>query len=225
MGTLYIVPTPIGNLEDMTLRALRVLKSVRLIAAEDTRHSHKLTSHFEIDTPMTSYFEHNKLRKLPFILGALDSGDVALISDAGTPGISDPGYELIRAAIEQGVEVVVLPGPNAIFTGLSVSGLNTAPFRFYGFLPRKEKQMRDFLDALADYPETLVFYESPNRLLKTLQLMLDSLGNRQAVVAVEMTKMFEEFQRAPLSDLIAFYDANPLRGEVTLMVSGKIDDE
>jgi 16S rRNA (cytidine1402-2'-O)-methyltransferase len=220
VGDLYIVPTPIGNLEDITLRALRVLQSVSLIAAEDTRHSRKLLNHYNIHTRLTSYHEHNKQSKTGTIIELLASGDVALITDAGTPGISDPGYELVVQAIEAGIRVIALPGANAITTALTASGLPTDSFRFYGFPPRKDGELRDYLTALAAFPETLIFYESPNRLIKTLGTMREVFGDRQAVVALEVTKLFEEFARGTLSDLIAYFSHEPIRGEVTLLVRG-----
>ncbi|MEP7292891.1 MAG: 16S rRNA (cytidine(1402)-2'-O)-methyltransferase [Chloroflexota bacterium] len=221
MGDLYVVATPIGNLEDITLRALRVLQSVKLIAAEDTRHSRKLLNHYNIHTRLTSYHEHNKQTKTATLVDFLASGDLALITDAGTPGISDPGYELITAAIEAGIRVVALPGANAITTALSASGLPTDAYRFYGFPPRKDGELRQFLAARAEYPETLIFYESPNRLVKTLGVMREVLGDRQAVVGLELTKLFEEFARGTFSELIVHFAREPIRGEVTLMVQGK----
>jgi 16S rRNA (cytidine1402-2'-O)-methyltransferase len=222
MGTLYVVPTPIGNLEDMTLRGLSVLRAVRLIAAEDTRHSRKLLTHFDIKTPLTSYHEHNKLTKAGAILDALSVGDVALISDAGTPGISDPGYELIGLALEAGYPVVPLPGPSAILAALAASGLPAVPYRFYGFPPRKDKALREFFESLATLPETLALFESPNRLVKTLDVLagLDAFRSRQVVVGVELTKYYEEFARGTPPELAAHFRAHPLRGEVTLLLAG-----
>ncbi len=214
------MPTPIGNLEDITLRALRLLREVHLIAAEDTRHSLKLLNHYDIHTPLTSYYEFNKHKKLPALLSALAQGDVALISDAGTPGVNDPGYELIGGAIDAGIKVVVLPGANAILTALSASGLEQAGFCFLGFPPRKSSQLSHLLGQNQDRTETLVFYESPNRLIKTLTTALQVLGDRQGVVALELTKLFEEFQRRKLSELITEYENNPPRGEVTLLIAG-----
>jgi 16S rRNA (cytidine1402-2'-O)-methyltransferase len=220
LGDLYVVATPIGNLEDMTLRAVRVLQRVQWIAAEDTRHSRKLLNHFQINTRLTSYHEHNKQTKTAAILDLLASGDVAIITDAGTPGISDPGYELIAAAIEAGIRVIAVPGANAITAALSASGLLTDAYRFYGFPPRKDGELRQYLGERADYSETLIFYESPQRLIKTLGVMRDVLGDRQAVVALEVSKMFEEFTRGTFSELIEHYGREPIRGEVTLMVAG-----
>jgi 16S rRNA (cytidine1402-2'-O)-methyltransferase len=220
MGILYIVPTPIGNLEDITLRALRVLREARLIAAEDTRTSRVLLQHYQITTPLTSYHEHNKLTKLDAIVDALASGDVALISDAGMPGISDPGYELVREAISRGVRVEPLPGPNAVITALVGSGLPTDGFVYLGFLPRKDKALREFLQTVIAEPRTLVAYESPNRLTDSLKVILDTFGERQACVARELSKKFEEFRRGPVSEVLAYYEANPPRGEITLVIGG-----
>src|SRR5689334_13374501 len=178
MPTLFIVPTPIGNLEDITLRALRILREVSLIAAEDTRTTRVLLQHYEIRTPLTSYHEHNKLTKLDAIFAALESGDVALVSDAGTPGISDPGYELVRQAIEQGIRIESLPGPSAITTALVGSGLPTDGFVYLGFLPRKDRALHDFLASVATERRTLVAYESPNRLTDTLKMIQTALGDR-----------------------------------------------
>jgi 16S rRNA (cytidine1402-2'-O)-methyltransferase len=225
MSTLYIVPTPIGNLEDITLRALRILREVTLIAAEDTRTSRILLQHYEISTPLTSYHEHNKLAKLDAIFDALANGDVALISDAGTPGISDPGYELISAAIERGIRVEPLPGASAIITGLVGSGLPTDSFLYLGFLPRKASALRQFLDSIASERHTLITYESPNRLTDTLSLMLDVLGDRPACVARELSKKFETFQRGTLSEILEHFKAHPPRGEITLVVGGAMPQE
>lgn len=220
MGNLYLVATPIGNLEDITVRALRVLRSVSLIAAEDTRHSRKLLTHYDVHTRLTSYHEHNQRTKTDRILQWLEDGDVAVITDAGTPGISDPGSELVAAALAAGVNVVAVPGANAVTTSLSASGLPTDAFRFYGFPPRKDGELRQYLSERAPYPETLVFYESPQRLIKTLGVMREVLGERQAVVGLEVTKMFEEFARGIFSELIEHFTREPIRGEVTLMVRG-----
>lgn len=222
MGTLHLVPTPIGNLEDMTLRGLRILREARLIAAEDTRHSRKLLNHYDIHTPITSYHEHNKITKAGAILDALAAGDVALISDAGTPCISDPGYELVKIALAAGHEVIPLPGPSAILAALVASGLPTSSFRFYGFPPRKEKQQREFFESLAPYPETLIFFESPNRLVKTLENLYTVFGRRRGVVGVEITKYYEDFQRGTLDTLVNFFERSPIRGEVTLVIEGSI---
>ncbi len=220
MGTLYIVPTPIGNLEDITLRALRILREVALIAAEDTRTTRILLQHFEISTPLTSYHEHNKLTKLEAIFSALESGDVALVSDAGTPGISDPGYELIRAAIDQDIRVEPLPGASAILTALVGSGLATDGFVYVGFLPRKDKARADFLAELLEETRTIIAYESPNRLLDTLETVQTVLGERPLCVARELTKIYEEFFRGTPAEAIVHYTDNPPRGEIVLVING-----
>ncbi len=225
MPTLYIVPTPIGNLEDITLRALRILREVSLIAAEDTRTTRILLQHYEIRTPLTSYHEHNKLAKLDAIFAALETGDVAIVSDAGTPGISDPGYELVRQAIEQGIRVEPLPGASAITTALVGSGLPTDGFVYLGFLPRKDRALRDFLSTLASERRTLVAYESPNRLVDTLKAVQDTLGDRPICVARELSKMFEEFQRGTVSAVLAHFIEQAPRGEIVLVMAGAPETE
>ncbi len=220
MGILYLVPTPIGNLEDITLRALRVLREVQLIAAEDTRTSRVLLSHYQITTPLTSYHEHNRLAKLGTIFDALATGDVALISDAGTPGISDPGYELVREAITRGIKIEPLPGANAVITALIGSGLPTDSFIYLGFLPRK--QLVRFWAAFATDPRTLVAYESPNRLIAALEALHEALGDRPVCVARELSKLFEEFQRGTVSEVLAHFQTTPPRGEITLVVGGAV---
>jgi 16S rRNA (cytidine1402-2'-O)-methyltransferase len=225
MGTLYIVPTPIGNLEDITLRALRVLREVALIAAEDTRTSRVLLQHYDIATPLTSYHEHNKLSKLDTIFETLAKSDVALISDAGTPGISDPGYELVCEAIARGFRVEPLPGASALITALVGSGLPTDEFIYLGFLPKKSKARADFLAEIAQDRRTLIVYESPNRLLDTLQAILDVLGDRSVCVARELTKLYEEFFRGTVTAAIAHYEANPPRGEIVLVIGGAAPEE
>ncbi|NDJ62845.1 MAG: 16S rRNA (cytidine(1402)-2'-O)-methyltransferase [Chloroflexi bacterium] len=225
MPTLYIVPTPIGNLEDITLRALRTLREVTLIAAEDTRTTRTLLQHYSIETPLTSYHEHNKLAKLDAIFAALASGDVALVSDAGTPGISDPGAELIAAAIERGVRVEALPGPNAAITALVGSGLPTDGFVFLGFPPKKSKARRDFLAEIADEQRTLIMYESPHRLTETLAAIADTLGERQVCVARELTKLYEELRRGSASEVRAHYNQQPPRGEIVIVVAGAAPPE
>ena len=225
MGTLYIVPTPIGNLEDITLRALRILNEVALIAAEDTRTSRVLTRNFNIDTPMTSYHEHNKLSKLDVIFSTLESADVALISDAGTPGISDPGYELIGAALKRGYTVVPLPGANAITTALVGSGMATDRFLFVGYLPRKAAALRAQLTALSDRQETVVAYESPYRLSDTLSLIVEVMGeDRRICVARELSKRFEQFYRGTAGELRSSFQAENPRGEITLVIAGADED-
>ena len=221
-GTLYIVSTPIGNLEDITLRALRILKEVDLIAAEDTRHTGRLLRHFGIQKPLTSYFEGNELKKREFILSRLKQGDrIALVSDAGTPGISDPGFRLIQLTIENEIPVVPIPGPSAVITALSVAGLPTDAFLFRGFLPHKPKKRRDLLKQLEGVRETLIFYESPHRLSETLKDILELLGDREMVLARELTKIYEEILRGTASDLLNQMAEKKLKGEITLVISGK----
>lgn len=221
-GTLYIVSTPIGNREDITLRAIRILKEVNLIAAEDTRHTGFLLKHFGIQTPLTSYFEGNELRKKEFLLSRLRQGErVALVSDAGTPGISDPGFRLIRAAAENGIAIVPIPGPSAVITALSVSALPTDAFLFKGFLPHKSKKRKDWLTQLEGVRETLIFYESPHRVLETLQDILDILGDREMVLTRELTKVYEEIIRGNVSEVRNQIGQRLLKGEITLVISGK----
>ncbi|MEW6285253.1 MAG: 16S rRNA (cytidine(1402)-2'-O)-methyltransferase [Chloroflexota bacterium] len=225
MGTLYLVATPIGNLEDMSPRAVRILKEAVLIAAEDTRHTGKLLKHFGIETPLTSYFEHNKLAKLDFILEKLATGDVALVSDAGTPAINDPGYELVRAALASGFDVKPVPGPSAPLAALTVSGLPTDSFLYLGYLPHKASERRKLLGQVANLPYTLLFLESPYRIVESLEDLLSVLGDRRVCVAREMTKMFEEYWRGTLSGAAAYFKSQPARGEFTLVVEGKKKDE
>jgi 16S rRNA (cytidine1402-2'-O)-methyltransferase len=219
MGILYIVPTPIGNLEDITLRALTVLREVGLIAAEDTRRAAILLSHFDLHTPVTSYFEHNKLSKLDRILAALEQGDVALISEAGTPGLSDPGYELIRSAIERGYRIVPLPGATAAITALVASGLPTDSFVFVGFLPRKAGERQRALADVKSERRTLIFYEAPHRVSETLTDMLAVFGNRSICAARELSKIHEEIWRGSISAAIERFSAEAL-GEFVLVVAG-----
>ncbi len=221
-GTLFIVSTPIGNLEDITLRAIRILKEADLIAAEDTRRTGLLLKHFGIQASLTSYFEGNELKKKEFILFRLKQGDrIALVSDAGTPGISDPGYRLIRLAIENRVPVVPIPGPSAVITALSVAGLPTDAFLFKGFLPHKAKKRRDLLKQLEEVRETLIFYESPHRLSETLRDIFEILGDREIVLTRELTKIYEEVLRGKVSEIQNQIDQKNLKGEITLVVSGK----
>jgi 16S rRNA (cytidine1402-2'-O)-methyltransferase len=225
VGKLYVVGTPIGNLEDVTLRDLRTLEAVSLIAAEDTRRARLLTERYDIGTPTTSYFEGNKLTKLATIFGALDGGDVALISEAGMPGLSDPGYELIEAAIERGYDVVPVPGPTAPVTALVVSGLPTDTFLFLGYLPRRESRRRRLLDRVAREPHTLVVFETPHRLLESLADIEDSLGDRPLALCREMTKLHEEIWRGTVSQARdAFQERGP-RGEFTLVIGGVVEEE
>lgn len=220
MGTLYLVATPIGNLEDISPRALRVLKEARLIAAEDTRHTAKLLSHFAIHTPMTSYLEPSRAAKLERLLAALEEGDVALVSDAGTPGLNDPGYQLVRAALQAGHNVSPIPGPSAPIAALVASGLPTHAFLYLGYLPRKTGERQRLLEEIADLPYTLIFLEPPHRLLASLEDLEMALGDREVAIARELTKLFEEIFRGRLSEARAYFSAQPPRGEFTLIVAG-----
>lgn len=220
MGTLYLVSTPIGNLEDITLRALRVLREAGLIAAEDTRHTRRLLTHYAITTRCISYHEHNKLIRIDDILTALADEDVALVSDAGTPGLSDPGFELVRAVIAAGFPVSSVPGPNAPVAALVASGLPTDQFLYLGFLPRRSVERRNLFTSLQSLPATLVCFESPHRLLDTLEDALAVLGDRQVVVARELTKMHEEWLRVPISVALEHFKVHAPRGEFTLVIAG-----
>jgi 16S rRNA (cytidine1402-2'-O)-methyltransferase len=221
MGTLYLVATPIGNLEDMSPRAVRVLREAVLIAAEDTRHTGVLLKHFEIETKLTSYFEHNKLQKIDFILSKLVEGDVAVVSDAGTPAINDPGYELVKAALAAGYDIRPVPGPSAPIAALTVSGLPTDSFLYLGYLPHKPAERRKFVGRIADSPHTLIFLESPYRIVEAFEDLLSELGDRQICVAREMTKLFEEYWRGKISGALEYFSSQPARGEFTLVVSGQ----
>ena len=225
MGTLYLVATPIGNLEDMSPRAVRILKEAILIAAEDTRHTGKLLKHFEIETPITSYFEHNKINKLDFILNKLSIGDVALVSDAGTPAINDPGYELVKAALAAHYDVKPIPGASAPIAALTVSGLPTDSFLYLGYLPHKTSERHAYLLHAENQPYTLLFLESPYRIVESLEDILSILGNRKICVAREMTKMFEEYWRGSVEGAVDYFRSQPARGEFTLVVEGKSKDE
>lgn len=222
MGILYVVGTPIGNLEDMTFRAVKTLQSVDRIAAEDTRHTGKLLQHFQITTPQLSYHEHNRNERLPELLNLLEEGKtIALVTDAGMPGISDPGYELVKACIDAGISVVPIPGATASITALSAAGLPTERFVFEGFLPTSNQARKQRLEILATEPRTLILYESPHRLLQTLQHLADSLGKERSIVlARELTKLHEEFWRGSIGDAIAHYNQREPRGEFTLVVAG-----
>lgn len=219
-GTLYIVATPIGNLEDITFRAVRILQEVDLIAAEDTRHSRKLLSHFGISQQLTSYFDHNKNFKGAFILEKLRQGlSVALISDAGTPCISDPGYQLIREAVAAAIPVVPIPGPSAAIAALSASGLQTDSFVFEGFLPNRQGKRRNKLFALREERRVIILHESPKRLQAALGDMLEVLGDREIVIAREITKIYEEFIRGFLSEIILKFKDRQVKGEIILLVA------
>jgi 16S rRNA (cytidine1402-2'-O)-methyltransferase len=220
-GTLYIVPTPIGNLDDITLRALRVLKEVELIAAEDTRHTLHLLSHFGIKTALTSYHEHNERDKARMLVERLKSGaSIALVSDAGTPAISDPGYRIVFEAIRAGIQVTPLPGAAALTTAICASGLPTDRFLFEGFLPAKSRERKGKLQSLRGETATLVFYEAPHRLLDTLGDLLKILGDREIAVARELTKVHEEFVRGKLSEVIGALEHRDIKGEIVLIVQG-----
>ena len=224
MGTLYLVATPIGNLEDMSPRAIRILREANLIAAEDTRHTGKLLKHFQIETPITSYFEHNKLDKLDLILDQLSTGDVALVSDAGTPAVNDPGYELVKAALAANYDVKPIPGPSAPITALTVSGLPTDSFLYLGYLPHKTSERHKRLEEVESQPYTLVFLESPYRIVESLEDIFSILGDRRVCVAREMTKMFEEYWRGKVSSAVQYFKSQPALGEFTLVVEGRKDD-
>lgn len=222
MGMLYLCATPIGNLEDITLRVLRTLKEVDLIAAEDTRNSIKLLNHFEIKTPMTSYHEFNKIDKGRVLVEKLLSGmNVALITDAGTPGISDPGEELVRMCYEAGVAVTSLPGAAACVTALTLSGLGTRRFAFEAFLPTDKKERRAVLGELADETRTIVLYEAPHRLVKTLEELREVLGNRRMTLCRELTKKYETAFRSSIEDILRFYENEKPLGECVLVIEGK----
>jgi 16S rRNA (cytidine1402-2'-O)-methyltransferase len=226
-GTLYLVATPIGNLEDITLRAIRTLKEVDLIAAEDTRRARKLLGHYQITTPVTSYFAHSSIRKTQALLARLQEGStIALISEAGTPSISDPGYVLTRLAINQHIKVVPVPGPAALIAALSASGLPTRSFIFEGFIPRKAGRRKKLFLALCDQPRTFILYESPHRVMATLEDLLTVLGEgRQIVIAREMTKLYEELLRGTIAEVMATLTGRVIKGEVTIVVSGCMPEE
>ena len=227
-GTLYVVSTPIGNLEDITLRALRVLKEAGLIAAEDTRVTRKLLARYSVSTPLTSYHEHNEREKAPGLVNRLKEGqDIALTTDAGTPGVSDPGYRLIRLAIENSINIVSIPGPSALVSALSVSGLPADSFAFLGFVPHGEAKRRAFFSRLKHLePETYVLYESPKRIKDTLASALDVLGDIEAAVAREMTKLHEEVIRGRVSEVLRLIGERDMRGEITLVLrtEGEVKD-
>jgi 16S rRNA (cytidine1402-2'-O)-methyltransferase len=220
MSTLYLVATPIGNLEDISARALRTLGEVQLIAAEDTRHTARLLQRYDIHTPCLSYHEHNKLVRLERVLEVMQTGDVALVSDAGTPALNDPGYELVRAVIAAGHEVSPIPGACAPIAALVASGLPTDTFLYLGYLPRKQAERSRLLAQVADLPYTLVFLEAPHRLLKALEHLRDELGDRQIAVGRELTKLHEEIFRGSLGEAQQHFAKNPPRGEFTLVLAG-----
>jgi len=217
MGLLYVVATPIGNLEDITLRALRILKEVDLIAAEDTRKTRKLLSHYDIHTPLTSYYGRES--KADYLIDILDRGkNVAIVSEAGTPGISDPGYPLIKKAIEKGITIQSIPGPCAAISALVVSGLPTDGFVFTGFLPRKKGRLTKRLKELFNFEKTVIFYESPNRVLATLEAVKGNFGEVNVVIARELTKKFEEVIRGSISQVLTLLEGKEIRGEVIILL-------
>lgn len=221
-GKLYLCATPIGNLEDMTYRVVRVLQEVDLIAAEDTRNSIKLLNHFEIKTPMTSYHEYNKIEKGHKLVEKMQEGmDIALITDAGTPGISDPGEELVKMCYESGIEVTSLPGAAACITAFTLSGLSTRRFAFEAFLPTDKKEKQEVLGELADETRTIILYEAPHRLLKTLRELWESLGDRKITVCRELTKKHETAFQTTFSEAISYYEAHEPKGECVLVIEGK----
>lgn len=225
-GSLYLVPTPIGNLEDMTYRSVRMLQEVDLIASEDTRNTQKLLNHFEIQTPQKSLHEHNYKERIPQLIAELMSGrSIAQVSDAGMPSISDPGHELVLACIQAGIPVVAIPGPTAGMTALIASGLLPQPFLFYGFLGRKKKEQQTTLETLKEYTATLIFYESPYRISATLTNMLTVFGNRQVVLCRELTKIHEEYLRGSIEELLDYIEEHSVKGECCLLVEGNTGSE
>lgn len=231
-GCLYLVPTPIGNLEDMSYRCIKQLKNATLIASEDTRNTQKLLNHFEISTPQLSFHEHNFKERIPQLIKKMQAGDtIAQVSDAGMPSISDPGHELVEACLKENIKVIALPGPSAGITALIASGLIPQPFTFYGFLPRKKKEQVERLADLKELEATSIFYESPYRILATIKNMAEVFGfERQAVICRELTKLHEEYLRGSLAELIDYLAENTLKGECCLLVAGfsgekEVDDE
>lgn len=225
-GMLYLCATPIGNLEDITFRVLRTLKEVDLIAAEDTRNSQKLLNHFDIHTPMTSYHEYNKYDKAEYLVGLmLDGKNIACITDAGTPGISDPGEVLVQKCYEAGIKVTSLPGPAACITALTMSGLSTRRFAFEAFLPTDKKEREEVLKEMAAETRTIVMYEAPHRLVKTLKLLSERLGDRKVTVCRELTKRHETAFQSTLEESVAYYEANAPKGECVIVIAGRSREE
>ncbi len=225
-GKLYLCATPIGNLEDITFRVLRTLKEVDLIAAEDTRNSIKLLNHFDIHTPMTSYHEYNKIEKAEVLIRKMQEGtNIALITDAGTPGISDPGEDLVRMCYESGIEVTSLPGPAACITALTLSGLQTRRFAFEAFLPSDKKERQAVLAELVNETRTIILYEAPHRLIKTLNELLEVLGNRKMTLCRELTKKHETAFASTIEDILKFYETNEPKGECVLVIEGRSRQE
>ena len=221
-GKLYLCATPIGNLEDITLRVLRTLKEVDLIAAEDTRNSIKLLNHFEIKTPMTSYHEYNKIEKAYTLIEKMQNGmNIALITDAGTPGISDPGEELVKQCYEAGIELTSLPGPAACITALTISGMATRRFAFEAFLPSDKKEKQRILEELKSETRTIILYEAPHRLVRTLEELLEALGDRRITICRELTKKYESVFKSTLGEILAYHRENPPKGECVMIIEGK----
>lgn len=221
-GALYVVSTPIGNLEDITLRAIRVLRKVDVIAAEDTRRAKRLLRRYRVKGPLTSLFEHNEPSKKEFLVKRLVEGEnIALISNAGTPGVSDPGFRLVQRAIEEGVEVIPIPGPSALIAALAISGLPTDSFHFFGFLPPKGAKRKRRLEEIKELRGTVILYEAPHRLLRTLTSLREICGDRQIVVARELTKLYEEAIRGTITEVIDGLEERQIRGEITLVVAGR----
>lgn len=225
-GSLYLVPTPIGNMQDMTFRAVDTLKNVDLIASEDTRNTQKLLNHFGISKGQESFHEHNATAKIPVLLKKLKNGEsLAQVSDAGLPSISDPGHDLVKEAIKEGISVVALPGASAGITALIASGINPQPHIFYGFLPRKKSHQQAFLEEKKDYSETQIFYESPYRVADTLKNMLEVYGDRPVSLVRELTKIYEEYRRGSTSEVLASIETEPLKGECLIIIEGSSDIE
>lgn len=224
-GKLYVVSTPLGNLEDITIRALNVLREVDIIACEDTRHSGKLLSHYGIETPVTSYFEQNEETKSKTLLSLINEGkNIAVISDAGTPSISDPGYRIVDLCIENEIDVVSIPGPSSVISALTSSGLPTDKFFFTGFLPRSKGKLTELMSKISEYPATIILFDSPKRVVRNLGYILEILGNRKAAICREMTKLHEEIIRGNISDIIKILrDRESVRGEITIIIEGKRD--
>ncbi|MEI4781246.1 16S rRNA (cytidine(1402)-2'-O)-methyltransferase [Streptococcus pasteurianus] len=221
-GQLYLVPTPIGNMQDMTYRAVEILKNADFVCAEDTRNTGLLLKHFDISAKQISFHEHNAYEKIPELIALMKEGKIlAQVSDAGMPSISDPGHDLVKAAIAEEIPVVAIPGASAGITALIASGLAPQPHIFYGFLPRKAKQQKEFFEAKKQYPETQIFYESPYRVADTLDNMLAVYGDRKIVLVRELTKLFEEYQRGCISEILEYIAQNPLKGECLIVVSGQ----
>lgn len=221
-GKLYLVPTPIGNMQDMTYRAVEMLKNADFVCAEDTRNTGLLLKHFDISAKQISFHEHNAYEKIPELIALMKEGKIlAQVSDAGMPSISDPGHDLVKAAIAEEIPVVAIPGASAGITALIASGLAPQPHIFYGFLPRKAKQQKEFFEAKKHYPETQIFYESPYRVADTLDNMLAVYGDRKIVLVRELTKLYEEYQRGYISEILEYIAQNPLKGECLIVVSGQ----